>query len=504
MSDKPANAPATGATLRNDEVLSYWQLAARDFRRRGLAMGALAVVLFVITVAVFAPLIANNRPLAVRMVWDIDYEDAYFIALEAHAKRMAAATEEAKTAENLVLLQALRRMLPHLDGKERDDFVRLMPALLHLHSAPFPVKETTQFVDILEKDFDPAVVTLVPVTDYPAFKTLTRGERLAMLIYVACVAIFLLGRWLPRWKVLAPATIVIVGLGWQAWLVAVPPVQDAMKWRLTLDSEAFQSNADWWAVRALVPYGENENITAEARQPPTFLIAESARAKDQHWHWLGTDTNGRDVLCRMVYGARIAMLVGIVAVSIYVTIGIVLGAVAGYYGGWTDILLSRLTEIVICFPLLFLILSVQAFLQPSMVNIMVALGLFSWTGVARLQRGEFLRIVNLDYVAAVRALGGSDARIIFLHILPNAFAPILVMISFGMAGSILVESSLSFLGFGVPQPTASWGDLLNNGRGDIQGLWWLTLFPGAAIFVAVTCFNLVGDALRDALDPRRG
>lgn len=481
MSDKPA---PTVTLDHKDEVLSYWQLAARDFRRRGLAMGALAVVVFVITVAVFAPLIANNRPLAVRMVWEIEYEDAYFIALEAREKTLASLPADEQAANEQALRAAIESMRRHL--------VPDLATKLDVDATDF------------EAAFDPAAVTLAPVTDYPAFRTLTRGERLAMLVYLACVIIFLLGRWLPRWRYLAPATICIVGLTWWAWLAISPPVQDATKWRLTLENEQFASNTDWWAVRAPVPYGENENITAEARQPPTFLIAESARAKGQHWHWLGTDTNGRDVLCRMVYGARIAMLVGIVAVSIYVTIGIVLGAVAGFYGGWTDILLSRLTEIVICFPLLFLILSVQAFLQPSMVNIMVALGLFSWTGVARLQRGEFLRIVNLDYVAAVRALGGSDARIIFLHILPNAFAPILVMISFGMAGSILVESSLSFLGFGVPQPTASWGDLLNNGRGDIQGLWWLTLFPGAAIFMAVTCFNLVGDALRDALDPRRG
>ncbi|MBI5154015.1 ABC transporter permease [Candidatus Poribacteria bacterium] len=218
---------------------------------------------------------------------------------------------------------------------------------------------------------------------------------------------------------------------------------------------------------------------------------------------MGTDTNGRDVFARMIYGARISMLVGIVAVSIYVTIGIFLGALAGYFGGWTDLVLSRIIEIVICFPVLFLILSVQAFTRPSILNIMAALGLVWWTGVARLQRGEFLRIVNLDFVQAVRALGGSHLRIIFMHVLPNAFGPILVMISFGIAGSILVESALSFLGFGVPQPTASWGDLLLNGRADPQGTWWLTVFPGFAIFLTVTCFNLMGEGVRDALDPRR-
>ncbi|MCC7392125.1 ABC transporter permease, partial [Candidatus Sumerlaeota bacterium] len=214
-------------------------------------------------------------------------------------------------------------------------------------------------------------------------------------------------------------------------------------------------------------------------------------------------TNGRDVLARMIYGTRVSMLVSIVAVAIYTMIGMLLGAVAGYFRGWTDIIISRLTEVVICFPALMVILSVQAFLKPSILNIILTMAALWWTGVQRLQRGEFLRLVNLDYVQAVRALGGSNLRIMAMHILPNALGPILVMTSFGIAGAILVESALSFLGFGVPQPMASWGDLLNNGRNDINGTWWLTVFPGLAIFLTVTCFNLVGEGFRDALDPQR-
>lgn len=227
------------------------------------------------------------------------------------------------------------------------------------------------------------------------------------------------------------------------------------------------------------------------------------RDENQNWHWLGTDTNGRDVLARMIYGARVSMLIGIFAVSLYTIIGIILGAMAGYFGKLTDILLSRLMEIVICFPALVLILAVQAFLQASLLNIILALAFLGWTVVARLQRAEFLRLRGQDFVQSVRALGGSHLRIIFLHILPNGLGPILVVVSFGIAGSIVVESALSFLGFGVPQPMASWGDLLNNGRNDIQGLWWLTVFPGLAIFFTVTSFNLVGEGIRDALDPKR-
>jgi peptide/nickel transport system permease protein len=280
----------------------------------------------------------------------------------------------------------------------------------------------------------------------------------------------------------------------------LPPVKDARSYRRILSTETFQKRG--FALLAPIPYGENENIIADARQAPTWRVAAADRTT-RRWHWLGTDTNGRDVLARMIYGARVSIFIGVVAVGLYTLIGVVLGALAGYYGGWADLLISRLIEFVICFPVLMVILAVQAFLAPSLLNLVLALALMWWTGVARLQRAEFLRLVNLDFVQSVRALGGSDFRIIALHMLPNGLAPILVMISFGVAGSIVVESALSYLGFGVPQPMASWGDLLNNGRNDVRGLWWLTIFPGLAIFVTVTCFNLVGEAVRDALDPKR-
>ncbi len=257
------------------------------------------------------------------------------------------------------------------------------------------------------------------------------------------------------------------------------------------------------ASLALYPpvfYGETEIIIEDMKQPPTWLIPRNKRGPNVHL--LGTDMIGRDVLSRMLYGARIAMVIGFVAVSIYVTIGVMVGSCAGFFRGRVDIVVSRLIEIVICFPTLFLILIVLAYLRPSIINIMVVLGLTSWTGVARLTRGEFLRIGTLDYVNAIRALGGSNLRIIFRHILPNGIGPVLVVASFGIASAILVESALSFLGMGVPQPYASWGTLLNDGRADIQGAWWLTVFPGFAIFLTVTAWNLFGEGLRDAIDPR--
>ena len=220
-------------------------------------------------------------------------------------------------------------------------------------------------------------------------------------------------------------------------------------------------------------------------------------------HYLGTDDRGRDVLSRMIWGTQISMSVGFVSVSIAISIGIIIGSLAGYYGGWIDIAIQRLIEIVMCFPVFILILALIAFLPQSIYNIMIIIGITGWTGVARLVRGEFLRLRSSDFALAARATGLSDRRIIFRHILPNALAPVLVSATFGIAGAILTESALSFLGFGVPPPTASWGEILAQSKNYLhRNAWWLVTFPGLAIFITVTAFNLVGEGLRDAMDPR--
>lgn len=217
-------------------------------------------------------------------------------------------------------------------------------------------------------------------------------------------------------------------------------------------------------------------------------------------HWLGTDTEGRDVFARMIYGTRISLTIGVVAVSIYVLIGIFLGALAGYFGGRVDMWISRLIEVMICFPSFFLILTIAALIEKrSIFHVMVIIGVTSWTGVARLIRAEFLKQKNLEYVQAAIALGIRRHRIIFGHILPNAIAPVLVSATFGIATAILIESSLAFLGVG-DLTVASWGETLNTGRTE-QKLW-LVLAPGIAIFFVVSIFNLVGEGLRDALDPK--
>lgn len=248
-----------------------------------------------------------------------------------------------------------------------------------------------------------------------------------------------------------------------------------------------------WALLTPVGRGPLVADVVERLKPP------SAR------HLLGTDGIGRDVLARIVHGTRVSLSVGVVSVGLYVLIGILLGALAGYYRGWVDVLVSRLIEMKMVFPTFFLILTILGIVErPTIWHVMLVIGLTGWPGVARLIRGEILRVRELDYVAATRALGGSDLRIVLRHVIPNAIGPVFVAATFGVAGAILIESSLSFLGFGTPPPTASWGELLTQAYENAitAGAWWLTVFPGLAIFVTVTAYNLVGEGLRDALDPR--
>jgi ABC-type dipeptide/oligopeptide/nickel transport system permease subunit len=253
---------------------------------------------------------------------------------------------------------------------------------------------------------------------------------------------------------------------------------------------------------ALLAYGPQEQDLDIIFKPPLFRKSVGrARYRDDEPHWLGTDDSGRDVLTRLLYGSRISLTVGFVAVSIYVSIGIVLGALAGYFGGAVDMVISRIIEIVTVFPSFFLILTLVALLGPSIYIIMIVIGITGWPTIARLIRGEFLRQRSIDYVAAAQALGASSLRVMFRHILPNALSPAFVAVPFGIAGAIVTEAGLSVLGFGVRPPTPSWGAILNLATSNYE-LWWLTLFASIAIFFNVAIFNLVGNGLRDAMDPR--
>ncbi|MHB8068173.1 MAG: ABC transporter permease [Desulfobaccales bacterium] len=219
-------------------------------------------------------------------------------------------------------------------------------------------------------------------------------------------------------------------------------------------------------------------------------------------HLLGTDVLGRDVLSRIIFGARVSLLVGFVAVGIATLIGVLVGALAGYYRGWLDQVFMRLVDVMLCFPVFFLILAVIAFLGPNIWNIMVVIGLTSWMGVARLVRAEFLSLREREFVVAAQSLGASDARLIWRHLLPNALTPVMVSATLGVAGAILVESALSFLGLGVQPPTPSWGNILTMGKDNIEIAWWLSVFPGLAILVTVMSYNLLGEGIREAIDPR--
>ena len=244
------------------------------------------------------------------------------------------------------------------------------------------------------------------------------------------------------------------------------------------------------AIYPLIPIAPERSNLHNRLKPPSRI------------HLLGTDDTGRDVLSRLIWGTQISMSVGFIAVSISTILGVFMGAAAGFYGGKVDMIILRIIEIMLCFPSLVLILALIAFLGRSIWIIMFVIGIIGSPGAARLVRGEYLKLRDSDFATAAKATGLTDFRIMFRHILPNAMAPILVNATFGIAGAILIEASLSFLGLGVRPPTASWGEILNQSKMYVDFAWWLVVFPGAAIFITVTAFNLVGEGLRDAMDPK--
>jgi len=240
----------------------------------------------------------------------------------------------------------------------------------------------------------------------------------------------------------------------------------------------------------IAPFNPNHQDILHRLEPPSRK------------HPLGTDDLGRDLLSRIIYGTRVSLLVGFVAVGIAIIIGSLLGLLSGYFGGWLDALIMRFVDIMLCFPTFFLILMVIAFLEPNIWNVMAVIGLTGWPGLTRLVRGECLSIREREFVQAAKVLGLSNIRVMFVHLLPNVMAPILVTATLGIGGAILTESALSFLGLGVQPPTPSWGNILTAGKDYITMAWWLSLYPGLAILITVLAYNLLGEGLRDVLDPR--
>jgi peptide/nickel transport system permease protein len=273
---------------------------------------------------------------------------------------------------------------------------------------------------------------------------------------------------------------------------------------LTLYLERFRQNRLAVAGLVIILF-----LTAAALLAP-WLCRQDPNAQDltlrlqgpSALHWMGTDDLGRDVFSRLLTGTRISLSVGFVAVGIALLVGVCLGLLAGFSGGRVDMLIMRLVDVMLSVPTLFLILAVLAFLGPNIYNVMVVIGLTSWPGLTRLVRGECLSIREREYIQAARLSGLSTPRILFVYILPNVVAPILVSATLGVGGAILTESALSFLGLGVQPPMPSWGNILSIGRDYLHIAWWLSFFPTCAILMTVLAFNLLGEGLRDVLDPR--
>ncbi|HJW96164.1 MAG TPA: ABC transporter permease [Thermoanaerobaculia bacterium] len=315
--------------------------------------------------------------------------------------------------------------------------------------------------------------------------------------------------WRDVWRRFRRSTIAMIALVYVTFvaIVALFAPMIASSKPLILRTPAgiqFPSAHDLLGTKEGIEQLAQGRVVIGAPVPHSPVVVDFAHRLDAPTplHHFGTDDVGRDVLARLVHGARVSLTVAILAAAIALIVGSFFGAIAGFYGGWIDWIVSRLIEMVLCFPFLFLVLAIVALFGPSMYTIIIALGATTWTNEARYVRGEIMRIRELEFAHAARASGASDVRIIFRHLLPNALAPALVSTNFAVAAAVLTESSLSFLGLGVPLPAPTWGGMLSLAEMYIDSAWWLVLYPGIAIFATVAAFNVVGDRFREALDPR--
>lgn len=529
------STPSSGAQASRNEQSQAAQIW-REFKKRRLAVFAAILMIVEIMIAVFAPFIANDRPMAFRGVNRFEFQQLIQTVESLMAMANGESRQESGAAKKVYpVLEKAQSLLEtasaEIDvsksgGREsRQQFEGLIQQIQDLRKslgsfsdqASALPPELIQGIQALLKD-----VKTLKKSELPPLLSRWYFPALAQLngidFWFIAAAIFWPFWWLatrtlsfayrqPRWVqllVLAGVPTLAAGI----WVEINPSRLDQTNYKQgVLTAYDFSRTAPVIydvVVWPLVPFGIDEYDTSNQTQPPAFSLKEPQKLATP-WdrpHWLGTNHNGVDLLTLLIWGARISLSVGLVAVLIYMSIGIVLGALAGYFRGWVDILISRLIEVVICFPTLFLVLTIVALLKPSLINIMIVIGLTGWTGVARLVRSEFLRLVNQEFVLAGQSIGFSSTRLIFRHILPNALAPVVVAATFGIAGAILLESSLSFLGLGVRVPTPSWGTILSEGRTRLLQAPWQMTYPGFAIFITVTCYNLIGEALRDAADPR--
>lgn len=383
--------------------VSYGEMVCREFARNRLNVLCLCFITFLFTAAVFAPLLANDKPFVIRIEGELHF--------------------------------------PLFKNFQSNDYCVFLAAIV----AGFQLL----LIRRNRRRIDPSI----------------RG---AVLWRQVCIS----------------TSIIFIGI--ILLFIFVPRRLDATDYKSMVVSGKATN-----AIFALIPYGYGRTDLKLREQPPN------------RQHWLGTDDVGSDVLCRLIHGSRISLAVGFVAVGISSVLGIFIGAVMGYFGGKVDFVGMRIVEIMMAIPTFFLIITIVAFFPRSLLNIMIIIGITSWTSDARFIRAEFFKLRKQDFVQAAVSLGLPVRSILFRHMLPNGIAPVLVNATFGIAGAIFIEAALSFLGFGVAPPTPSWGQMLSLGVGATgRFLWWLTLFPGLAIFLTVLAYNLVGEALRDAIDPR--
>jgi peptide/nickel transport system permease protein len=561
----------------------YWDLVWQQLARRRSFRAALWILVLLYGLAIFAPLLASDRPYRLVAIDRGRHEQARsglgqlgraaLEALEASAARGPGAAA-GPGVDPQARLTGLAVRVRELSEHAPQAYDRRLAALYERFAAAFAAPPAAEGLRELRAELEALVRELAPAASpapaqepaagAPAGLELEPYRRYPILEILSPTSLFLMGLWLagasfplwnrlwnlalgadpPRrrrarpWKALAlllPGAVLALGF------VALAPGRaspfDSAPYKRGLSSGALVA-----VERPLFPplaTGYAELHPEESFRPPTFLssswVDDQGRALDParrpradgiggfelpstpvevrfgeppanapHRHLLGTDELGRDLLVRLLWGARVSLSVGILSALLLTAVGVLLGALAGYLGGWVDLLVMRGVEILQSIPAFFLILAALSFTDqaqvPPMVAIVGVMALVRWTSVARLVRGEFLRLEQQEFVLAARALGFSGPRIALLHILPNALAPVLVSAAFSVATGILTESAISFLGLGVQHPEASWGSLINESKSPEH--WWVQVFPGLLIFLTVTCYNLVGDAVRDALDPK--
>lgn len=518
--------PGTAAAAAKPRQ-SQWALIACEFRKRRMAVVAAYVLLGLVCLSVFAPFLANDRPIVYRGCNRFEFREAgrtvrgILGSLAQDGVRTPQPGLESSIALQFRLMSAEVSPTGRAELAAIQDRIRTALARPDKSAATRELKEIQR---VIRQQFEAIEPQLVPRTHWPVVRSLSAIDA----AFLVAIPLFLTralwsrlvrspdlrGRRTAQFLVLIPL------LACASWWLFVPGRLDRTVYKdgvLAANDTEQKAPVVYQSVMwPPIAFALDEYDLAGKSAPPAWYpeswrpkssspVSHAARKAGSPWdtrHWMGSDASGRDVLCRMLWGGRVSLTVGMVAVAIYVTIGVIVGAIAGYFRGVCDLILSRIIEVVICFPSFFLILTIVAMVGPGLLNIMVVIGLTGWTGIARLVRGEFLRLVDQEFVLAGRALGYSPLRLIFRHVLPNAMAPVLVSATFGIAGAILTESALSFLGLGISKPTPSWGSLLADGREALDHAPWLIHFPGLAIFITITSYNLIGEALRDAADPR--